>query len=124
MAGVADIRAAEQTEVESREEPVYDLLNAGPRHRFTVRGADGRAFLVHNCQHIARLVVMEQTMKLDRRYPVALSCHDEAVTVVKDEYAEEASAYGVEVFSRSPVWWPSLPLAAEAGIGDTYGQAK
>lgn len=29
---------------------VFDVLNAGPRNRFTVRGADKAPFLVHNCQ--------------------------------------------------------------------------
>lgn len=33
-----------------RYEPVYDLLNAGPRNRFTVCSTDG-ALIVHNCQY-------------------------------------------------------------------------
>lgn len=32
---------------------VYDLINAGPRHRFTVRGADGVPFLAHNCLQLS-----------------------------------------------------------------------
>lgn len=32
---------------------VYDLINAGPRHRFTVKGADGQALIVHNCLQYA-----------------------------------------------------------------------
>jgi hypothetical protein len=32
---------------------VYDLINAGPRHRFTVRGTDGKPLIVHNCLQIA-----------------------------------------------------------------------
>lgn len=28
---------------------VYDIANAGPRNRFTVRGKDGRVSVVHNC---------------------------------------------------------------------------
>lgn len=28
---------------------VYDLINAGSRHRFTVRGRTGEVFIVHNC---------------------------------------------------------------------------
>jgi hypothetical protein len=34
-------------QVERQE--VFDLLNAGPRTRFTVRGSDGRPFIIHNC---------------------------------------------------------------------------
>ena len=28
---------------------VYDLIDCGPRHRFVVRGSDGKALIVHNC---------------------------------------------------------------------------
>jgi hypothetical protein len=28
---------------------VYDIINAGPRHRFTVRGRNGEVFIAHNC---------------------------------------------------------------------------
>jgi hypothetical protein len=28
---------------------VYDIVNAGPRHRYTVRGTDGKPLIVHNC---------------------------------------------------------------------------
>ena len=31
---------------------VFDILNAGPRHRFTVRGGGGQVFIVHNCLQI------------------------------------------------------------------------
>lgn len=29
--------------------PVFDLVNCGPRNRFTVIGADGQVFIAHNC---------------------------------------------------------------------------
>lgn len=32
---------------------VYDLVNCGPRNRFTVRGEDGKLLIVHNCLQIA-----------------------------------------------------------------------
>jgi hypothetical protein len=32
--------------------PVFDIVNAGPRHRFTVRGSDGN-LVVHNCLQLA-----------------------------------------------------------------------
>lgn len=37
--------------VETRQ--VFDVLNAGPRHRFTVRNAEGTAIVVHNCLQMA-----------------------------------------------------------------------
>jgi len=44
----ADGRQSSAPEVQQITE-VYDLLNCGPKHAFTVIGADGRALLVHNC---------------------------------------------------------------------------
>jgi SNF2 family DNA or RNA helicase len=32
---------------------VYDIVNCGPRARFTVRGRNGEVFLAHNCEQIA-----------------------------------------------------------------------
>ena len=32
---------------------VYDIVNAGPRQRFVVRGRDGGLLIVHNCQQLA-----------------------------------------------------------------------
>lgn len=78
------------------------------------------------CQHIARLIVMEQTLKLDKLYPdeIALSCHDEAVLITPEDVAKERAKTAVEVFSTSPSWWSDIPLAADFGIGETYGLAK
>lgn len=33
----------------SNQAHVYDIINAGPRHRFTVRGKNGEVFIAHNC---------------------------------------------------------------------------
>lgn len=39
--------------MEGRQALVYDIANAGPRHRFTVKGSDGQALIVHNCMQYA-----------------------------------------------------------------------
>ena len=39
--------------MEGRQALVYDIANAGPRHRFTVKGSDGQALIVHNCLQFA-----------------------------------------------------------------------
>jgi hypothetical protein len=76
------------------------------------------------CQHIARLVVMEQTLAIDKHYPVKLSCHDEAVMVVDEEQGDVCEALALKAFSTAPKWWPDLPLAAEADQGFSYSEAK
>jgi len=109
-------------------EPVYDLLNAGPNARFVVRGSTG-PFIAHNCvenvtQAVARVVVTEQMTKIGRRYPVALQVHDEVVCVVPEDEAEACRDYMVAVMSTPPKWAPDLPVACEAEIGYSYGDAK
>lgn len=84
----------------------------------------GAKVFANMTQHIARLIVMDQTLKLDRRYPVALSCHDEAVMVVDEDQGEACKQYALEVFSTGPKWATGLPLAAEADMAYSYADAK
>ena len=130
---------------------VYDLLNAGPRHRFTVRGKDGRPFLVSNCvQAIAADILREQLIEADTRYRaekpsdtirVVMQTHDEIVCVIPKVLAdtkvwnEEKGKFEITqkgkfrdyVFKimRKPVdYLPGLPLDAEVGTDLRYGMAK
>ncbi len=45
--------AREKLVASSGFKKVYDIVNAGPRQRFTVRGFDGKPFIVHNCRQIS-----------------------------------------------------------------------
>lgn len=82
------------------------------------------------CQYIARNIVMEQALELDKwlqKYQIGqivMLVHDEIVICVREEYANECKYKAVEVMSQSPDWWPEIPLAAEAKIGKTYGECK
>jgi len=106
-------------------EPVYDLLNAGPRTRFVVRGSAG-PFLVHNCvenfcQAVARCVVAEQMLRIAKRYKVVLTVHDAVAIIAKESETKEAQAYVEECMSWNPKWATGLPLACESGVGYSYG---
>jgi len=101
--------------------PVYDILNAGPRQRFVVRGATG-PFIVHNCvQALARIIVGEQMLKLRERYRPVLTVHDAAVMVVPKDEIDEALAFITKVMSTPPDWAAGLPVACEAKYGESYG---
>jgi len=76
------------------------------------------------CQHLARLIVLEQTLNINKRYPVKLTCHDEAVMVVDEDQGEACKEYALKCMHTAPSWWPDLPLAAEADIGYSYAEAK
>ena len=68
--------------------------------------------LVENVvQALARIVVGEQMLEIQRRYRVALTVHDAAVVVVPEEEKDEALAYIVECMSTPPEWCKDLPVA-------------
>lgn len=76
-------------------------------------------------QHVAGRIVLWQTARINERFPVALSVHDEAVCVVPDERVDEARAYMEECLSMAPSWCRGhIPLACEVGVGKSYGEAK
>lgn len=97
---------------------VYDMGKA------TVKLYGGKAF-ENYCQHVARQIVMWQTARIDTKYPVALSVHDEAVCVVPEDSVTKAVKYMEECLSMAPPWCAgSIPLACEVHSGKTYEDAK
>ena len=67
---------------------VYDLVNAGPRHRFTVRGKDGKPLIVHNCLQLANgAVYLEGGQDWEK-------IHDEKLDAL-EEIIEEAAGMPV-----------------------------
>lgn len=105
----------------SRSEPesdeVFDIVNAGPRHRFTVRGRDGRLVIVSNCtQAVARDILADALQRLEAAgYPIVLTVHDEAVCEPLEDHgsAEEME----EIMATLPAWALGLPVAVE-GFSD------
>lgn len=107
--------------------PVYDLVNAGPNHRFMVRGEDGQAFIVHNCvQALARDVIADAALEFKKRTSLLpkLSVHDELVYIVPEREAESMLAELQGIMRTPPAWWPELVTWSEGDIADTYGDAK
>lgn len=83
-------------------------------------------------QALARIVVMEQMLEIEKRWGghtlgsngVVLTVHDEVVALVDEDDAEECLAWMLACMSQAPKWWPELPVKAEGGIGDRYADAK
>lgn len=75
-------------------------------------------------QAVARIVVTDQMVEISKRYKVVLQVHDEVVIACDEDEAEEAKAFVVGVMSTPPAWAESLPVACEADVGKTYGDAK
>lgn len=104
-----------------RSAPVYDLMNAGPRSRFTVRPAGGgEPFIVHNCTQAAcRDLLSEALLRLeDRGYPVVLHVHDEAGAEVP--LGKHSLVDFEAIMAEVPEWAPGFPIAAEGYRATRY----
>lgn len=92
---------------------------------YTSKGLPVRIYggkIVENfTQAIARCVVAEQMLRIQKRYPVVLTVHDAAAIVAPIAEAKEAQAFVEECMSWVPKWATGLPLACESGMGESYG---
>jgi DNA polymerase len=98
------------------------------KSKFTYKSRKGRISIwggsvVENViQALARIIVGEQMIKIGEKYRPALTVHDAAVIVAPKAEAEQAMEYVMSVMNTPPVWGQSLPVACEAGMGETYGE--
>lgn len=89
----------------------------------------GGSLLENIVQALARIVVMDAGVKLRKVFAtydiqLALQVHDELVFVVPEDLAEVCKKIALDEMARRPSWAPTLPLAAEADYGPSYGDAK
>jgi len=99
------------------------VLGAPPPHDMMARIYGGK--VVENIvQALARIVVADQMLEISKRYKVVLQVHDEVVVLCDKREANEAKDFMMQVMSTPPAWAPDLPVACEADIGETYGDAK
>jgi DNA polymerase len=73
------------------------------------------------CQALARCVIAEQMLKMNKRYKSVLTVHDAVACIVPKEEAKEAQIFIEECMSWRPEWAKTLPLSCESGIGESYG---
>ena len=75
-------------------------------------------------QSLARDIMAEHTININKRYWVAGIVHDEVICLVPDAEVEEAKAFITQTMRTPPSWGVGLPLDCEVGSGQRYGNAK
>ena len=75
-------------------------------------------------QAVARIVMTDGMLRIQKRYPVVLTVHDEAVALLPEKEAEEGLQWMKEQMTIEPKWMPGIPLDASVGHGKRYGEAK
>jgi len=84
----------------------------------------GGHWLENIAQALARIAIMEKSVKINRRYPVVMSTHDELTAVVPQEQAEEAEDWIHSIMIDSVPWIPELLIGSETSRGTRYGEIK
>lgn len=75
-------------------------------------------------QHLAREALSDMMLKIQERYPIAHTVHDEVILVVDEAEAQEALDFMQEIMRGGVTWWPELVTWSEGGVSTTYGDAK
>lgn len=68
-------------------------------------------------QALARCVMGEAMVRINKKYPAALTIHDAVYCVVPEEEADEARRFIITELRVPPEWAKGLPLDAEGGYG-------
>ena len=73
------------------------------------------------CQALARIIIGDQLLMIQKKYKVAMTVHDAITAVVPEDEVEQAKEF-VEICMRlRPSWCSELPLNCEAGHAKSYG---
>lgn len=88
-------------------------------------GLYGAKILENITQALARIVVMQAAVRLNRRgYRMVLQAHDELLFSVPEDGVDMAKDIIALEMAHPPKWMPGLPLAVEIGVGNNYGEVK
>ena len=103
------------------------VLNDEGKHQYVYDSRKGSVKLyggklVENvCQALARCIIVEQMLRISKKYRPVLTVHDAIACIAPENEAEEAMAYVMECMSWTPDWAKGLPVTCEAGYGRSYG---
>ena len=75
-------------------------------------------------QGVARIVMTDGMLRVDKRYPVKGTVHDELICVAPQDEAADAKTWVLAQMTLEPKYLPGIPLAADGGAHRRYGEAK
>ena len=106
----------------------YETGEMGKEFSYQTRRGRTRIYggkVVENvCQAIARCIIGEQMLKINKKHRAVLTVHDSIVCCVKDEEVTDAQKYIEECMRWTPEWADGLPINCESGTGKTYGDCE
>jgi DNA polymerase len=75
-------------------------------------------------QAVARCVMTDGMLRIQKRYSCVLTVHDEVVVLVPEAEGQEAKDWVLAQMVVVPTYMDGLPLAAESDVAKRYGEAK
>jgi DNA polymerase I-like protein with 3'-5' exonuclease and polymerase domains len=106
----------------------YDQGEKGIEFHYKTRLGRNRIYggkVIENvCQAIARCIIGEQMLEINKKHRAVLTVHDSIVCCVKDEEVTDAQKYIEECMRWTPDWADGLPINCESGTGKTYGDCE
>ena len=85
----------------------------------------GAKLLENIIQFLARIIVMDAALRIAARgHNFVLQAHDELVFIVRDDEVDMVKKMVHTEMTMRPWWAPDLPLSADVGVGQSYGDAK
>ena len=100
----------------------------GVEYSYKVRRGRSRLYggkVIENvCQAIARCIIGEQMLRINKKYKVVLTVHDSIVCCVPDAEVAEAQQFVETCMRWTPDWAAGLPVDCESGTGKSYGDCE
>jgi hypothetical protein len=96
-------------------------------NRYTYKSRRGRisiwggAVTENVVQALARIVIGEQMLSIEKGYRPVLTVHDAVVCVAPKDKSQEALDFIMDKMKIAPVWAEGLPVTCEGGFADNYG---
>jgi hypothetical protein len=75
-------------------------------------------------QGLARIVMSDGMLRVAKRLPVVLTVHDELAALARQQDSAKAKVWVRSQMIVDPVYLPGIPLDADVGAHQRYGEAK
>lgn len=108
-----------QRTLDEKGRPQYDYAD-GKKRRKLYAGK-----ICNNVtQGTARIIMSDGLLRIDPRYRVLGTVHDEGISLVPESEAEVGYQWMLQQMTLEPKYMPGIPLAADGGFHKRYGLAK
>jgi DNA polymerase len=100
----------------------------GPQYHYAAGAKRVKLYPGKVCNNVtqgtARIVMTDGMLRVDKRFPVKGTVHDELLAICPDAEVKEGVKWVKAEMIKVPKWMPGIPLNADVGASRRYGDAK